>query len=102
MLHSMNDAYERFSYCLGGNEADYWYGVTEFHTMAEYAAADNMDGSRDASAVVGNMIYEPDLAKSHLGEICNKLGTCISDPNKQTQWAICMKELYDLLNKIEK
>lgn len=73
-LRSMNGAYQRFSYYLGGNESEYWYGVAELHTMADCAAALNMDGRGAA------MVYDPDLAKAHLQEIHETLGTCISDP----------------------
>ena len=98
-LRSMNRAYERFSYCLGGNEAEYWYGVAELHTMADCAVALNMDGSGSADAAVDTMIYVSDLAKAHLEEILEILGTCISDPYNTAQWAVSMNELYHLLEE---
>mgnify|MGYP007059355787 CR=1 FL=1 len=98
-LRSMNGAYQRFSYYLGGNESEYWYGVAELHTMADCATALNMDGSRSADAAVDTMIYVPDLAKAHLREIEAILGTCISDPYNTTQWSESMNELYHLLEE---
>ena len=98
-LRSMKGAYERFSYCLGGNEAEYWYGVAEFHTMADCAAALNMDGRGDANGAAAAMIYVPDLAKARLREIEEILGTCISDPYNTAQWAVSMNELYHLLEE---
>ena len=71
-LRSMNGAYERFSYYMGGNEAEYWYGVAELHTMADCAVALNMDGSGSADAAAealaaGNLTFDPNAHCDHHG-----------------------------------
>ena len=45
------------------------------------------------------MIYVSDLAKAHLEEVLEILGTCISDPYNTAQWAVSMNELYHLLEE---
>ena len=65
--------------------------------MADCAVALDMDGKGDANAAAAAMVYDPDLAKAHLQEIHETLGTCISDPYNTAQWAVSMNELYHLL-----
>ena len=97
-LHGMTQAHTRFSeYLTSGSEGDYWYGAAEFQTMVNSAMAAGRAGRTDANAVAGILMYNPELAQSHLEEICGILETCIADPGNTAQWEISMNELRHLL-----
>ena len=99
-LHGMIHAHTRFSdYLDSGEEGDYWYGTAEFQTMVDCAMAENLNGTADANAAAGILIYNSELAQSRLRDVCAILETCMAQPDNTAQWEISMNELRHLLEE---